>query len=359
MGYDGYATIEQDRVLGASCPPLEDLLASMKVLTLAARTSPSSYLTQRRSLAMTLDRLSTMTGSAYLDTGVRLHYYDCGEGSDTLVLLHGFPQTAWQWRHVIEPFAKAGYRVIAPDYRGAGHSSRPRSDHGYPADLRGEVTLPRGGYTKWEMAEDIHLLLHEHLGLTEPAFVLGHDIGSMVATAYAFRYRADTRALGYGEASQPGTDFFERMKRTPTEWHFSFHNVLDLPELLVAGRERLYLQYFYDRHAARPTAVDTDTYVQAYEQAGALRAGFDLYRAFEQDAADIRAALAAEGKLTIPCLGMYGQASVAHAGGAEEIGREIADDVTVDAIPGSGHWIAEENPKDLVASLLRFDGRGA
>ena len=181
-----------------------------------------------------------------------MHYVDAGEGTDTLVLLHGFPQTSWQWRHVIEPLADAGYRVIAPDYRGAGHSSRPRSDHGYPADLRGEVTLPRGGYTKWEMAEDIHLLLHEHLGLTEPAFVLGHDIGSMVATAYAFRYRDATRALGYGEASQPGTSWFERMKTTATEWHFSFHNVLDLPEMLVTGRERPYLQYFY-RPPRRPT----------------------------------------------------------------------------------------------------------
>jgi pimeloyl-ACP methyl ester carboxylesterase len=306
---------------------------------------------------MALDELTGLTGSAYLETGVRMHYFDYGEGSETLVLLHGFPQTAWQWRHVLKPFAEAGYRVIAPDYRGAGSSSRPRSDHGYPADLRGDVRLPRGGYTKWEMAEDIHLLLHEHLGLTDPAFVLGHDIGSMVATAYAFRYRDDTRALGYGEASQPGTSYFERVKNTPTEWHFSFHNVLDLPEMLVAGRERQYLQYFFDRHAAKPTAVDADTYVRAYEQAGAIRAGFDLYRAFEQDAEDIRAALAKDGRLSIPCLGMYGQASLAHATAAEEIGHEIADRVTVDAIPGSGHWIAEENPEALVKSLLSFDQR--
>src|SRR3954449_11547298 len=169
--------------------------------------------------------LSELSGTAYLETGVRMHYYDAGAGADTLVLLHGFPQTSWQWRHVIEPFAAAGYRVIAPDYRGAGHSSRPRRDHGHPADVRtGDAALPRGGYTKWEMAEDIHLLLHEHLGLSEPAFVLGHDIGSMVATAYAFRYRDSIRALGYGEASQPGTKVYERMKGSPTEWHFLFHN---------------------------------------------------------------------------------------------------------------------------------------
>jgi pimeloyl-ACP methyl ester carboxylesterase len=301
--------------------------------------------------------LSRFTATAYLRTGVRMHYYDVGEGSDTLVLVHGFPQTAWQWRHVLEPLSAAGYRVIAPDYRGAGHSSRPSLALGNPADLRADGTLPRGGYTKWEMAEDIHLLLHEHLGLTEPAFVLGHDIGSMVATAYAFRYRAGTRALGFGEASQPGTDWFDRMKSSATEWHFSFHNQLDLPEMLVAGRERLYLQYFFDRHAARPSAIDVETYFTAYEQAGALRAGFDIYRAFEQDSADIREALRTGGKLTVPLLGMYGTASLAHAKGAEEIGRELGENVTVDGIPDSGHWIAEENPAAMVDSLLRFDGR--
>jgi pimeloyl-ACP methyl ester carboxylesterase len=301
--------------------------------------------------------LSTATGSAFLETGVRLHYYDVGQGSDALVLLHGYPQT--QWRHVIGPFAEAGYRVIAPDYRGAGHSSRPRSDHGFTADVRGDVALPRGGYTKWEMAEDIHLLLHDHLGLTRPAFVLGLDIGSMVATAYAFRYREDTRALAYGEASQPGTSVYERLKSSLTEWHFSFHQVLDLPEALVAGRERLYLQYFVDRHAARPTAVDTETFFRAYEQAGAMRAGFDLYRAFEQDAQDIRDALDARGKLRMPCLGLAGEASLSHHTAVEELGRELAESVTVAAIAGAGHWIAEENPAGLVDAVLRFDGRDA
>jgi pimeloyl-ACP methyl ester carboxylesterase len=288
-----------------------------------------------------------------------MHYYDTGQGSDTLVLLHGFPQTSWQWRHVIEPFAEAGYRVIAPDYRGAGNSSRPRSGPGHPADLRGETEGASGGYTKWEMAQDIHLLLHEHLGLTEPAFVLGLDIGSMVATAYAFRYRAGIRALVYGEASQPGTSFYDRMKHSPTEWHFLFHQVLDLPEALVAGRERLYLQYFYDRQGARPTAVDTDAFVRAYEQPGAMRAGFDLYRAFEQDARDIRAALESGGKLTIPCLGLYGEASLSHRSAVEEVGHEIAEDVTVAGIPGTGHWMADENPRGLVEAVLRFDGKAS
>ena len=207
------------------------------------------------------------------------------------------------------------------------------------------------------MAEDIHLLLHDHLGLTEPAFVLGLDIGSMVATAYAFRYRDDIRALAYGEASQPGTTVYDRMKATPTEWHFLFHQVLDLPETLVAGRERLYLQYFYDRQGARPTAVDTDAFVRAYEQPGAMRAGFDLYRAFEHDAADLRAALGSGGKLTIPCLGLYGDGSLSHRSAVEEVGNEIAEVVSVQGIAGAGHWIADENPEGLVETVLRFDNK--
>ena len=185
----------------------------------------------------------------------------------------------------------------------------------------------------------------------------GLDIGSMVATAYAFRYRDDVRALVYGEASQPGTSFYDRMKHSQTEWHFLFHQVLDLPEMLVDGRERLYLQYFDDRQGARPTAVDTDTFARAYEQPGAMRAGFDLYRAFEQDARDIRAALEAKGKLTIPALGLYGDASLSHRSAVEEVGNDIAEDVVVEGIAGAGHWMADENPEGLVESVLRFDGR--
>ena len=116
---------------------------------------------------MKIGSLGDVTGSAYLETGVRMHYFDAGQGPAALVLLHGFPQTSWQWRHVIEPLATAGYRVIAPDYRGAGNSSRPRSDPGQPADLRDETKLARGGYTKWEMAEDIHLLLQAYAVLLQ------------------------------------------------------------------------------------------------------------------------------------------------------------------------------------------------
>ena len=297
--------------------------------------------------------LSDMTGTALLETGVRMHYYAAGTGANTLVLLHGWPETSWQWRHVIPLFADAGYRVVAPDYRGAGNTSRPRSDHGSPSDPRVEE-LPRGGYDKRSMAEDIHLLLFDHLGLTEPAFVLGHDLGGQLATAYAFRYPDDTRAMGYGEAPLPGTDVHDRMKNDPTLFHFAFHKILDLPEALTAGREHFYLQHFYDKLGYKPTAVDTEHFARAFSEPGAMRAGFDLYRAFEQDAEDTRAAIEANGKLKMPCLGLYGQMSL-FSEVTEEMGLEVAEDVTVESVPESGHWIAEENPEALVEIVVRFD----
>lgn len=297
--------------------------------------------------------LSDITGTALLETGVRMHYYDAGAGTNTLVLLHGWPQTSWQWRHVIPTFADAGYRVIAPDYRGAGNTSRPRSDEGITMDPR-TSELRKGGYTKWEMAEDIHELLHDHLGLTDPAFVLGHDLGGQLAVAYAFRYPDDTRAVGYGEAPIPGTDVMDNMKNDPTLFHFLFHKVFDLPEALTEGREHWYLQHFYDKLGYKPTAVDTEYFARAYNQPGAMRAGFDLYRAFDRDAEDIRAAINANGKLKMPCLGMCGQMSL-FSDVTQDMGLEVAENVTVEAVPESGHWIAEENPEAMVEIVVRFD----
>ena len=121
-------------------------------------------------------------------------------------------------------------------------------------------------------------------GLAIGLVVLGHDLGGQLATAYALRYPGDTRAMGYGEAPLPGTEVHDRMKNDPTLFHFAFHTILDLPEALTAGRERWYLQHFYDKLGFRPTAVDTDHFAAAYAEPGAMRAGFDLYRAFEQDA---------------------------------------------------------------------------
>jgi pimeloyl-ACP methyl ester carboxylesterase len=292
------------------------------------------------------------TATALLSTGVRLHYYDAGEGDEVIVLLHGWPQTGWQWRHVMPLFVERGYRVIAPDVRGAGHSSRPRADPGMPADTRGMID-PAGGYAKWTLAGDIHELLTQQLGLSHPAVVVGHDIGAMIAVAYALRYRGAARALVYGESPLPGTEVYEQVKTMMPVFHFAFHAVLDLPEMLVTGREQVYIQHFVDRLGYRPEAVDTEHYARAYSQPGALRAGFDLYRAFEQDARDVRHALADGGKLTIPILGLYGQIS-RFAEVTEAMGREIAENVTTAQVPQTGHWLAEENPAALADLVHDF-----
>lgn len=290
--------------------------------------------------------------TALLSTGVRLHYYSAGDGDDVVVLLHGWPQTSWQWRHVIPLLAAAGHRVIAPDARGAGHSSRPSRDEGNPGDPRGAGLL-RTGYDKRAVAADIHALLTEELGINGPVTVVGHDIGAMTAVAYALAYRDHVRALVIGEAPIPGTDVCEQLKTSPPMYHFAFHSVLDLPEALVAGREDVYLQHFFDRLGYRPEAVDVDHYVRAYSQAGALRAGFGLYRAFEQDAADNREALERDGKLAVPVLAFYGEIS-RFADVTEPMARELATDVTTVEIPESGHWMAEENPRQLATEIVQF-----
>jgi pimeloyl-ACP methyl ester carboxylesterase len=135
---------------------------------------------------------------ADIEPGLRLHFVTAGTGERTAVLLHGFPQTWWEWHHVIAPLVDAGFRVVAPDYRGAGHSSRPT-----------------GGYDRRSMAKDIHRLLREHLHIKGPVVMIGHDIGLMVAYAYAQAYRSEVSQLAVIDAPLPGTDVFDRLRSDP------------------------------------------------------------------------------------------------------------------------------------------------
>ncbi|MER5895822.1 alpha/beta hydrolase [Streptomyces sp. NPDC001876] len=278
-------------------------------------------------------------GMADLSPGLRLHYVSAGEGARTIVLIHGFPQTWWEWRRVMGPLVAAGYRVIAPDYRGAGHSSRPAS-----------------GYDKWTVARDIHQLLHEHLAIHEPVVVVGHDIGLMVAYAYAQQFRHDVSHLVAVDAPLPGTDVFDRLRSDPRVWHFAFHGARDVAEMLVAGRERQYLQAFFAVRNSDPSAIDEtdfDVYVSAYSAPGAMRAGFELYRAFDADAEENRAALGRDGKLTVPVLAVGGAMSTSGAL-VEEMMREVAHRVTGFIVPGTAHWIPEENPQGFTTAVLAF-----
>jgi pimeloyl-ACP methyl ester carboxylesterase len=276
---------------------------------------------------------------ANLGSGVRLHFVSAGQGDQVVVLLHGFPQTWWAWRGVIMPLADLGYRVIAPDYRGAGHSSRPAQ-----------------GYEKSSMANDIRCLVRDHLKVTSPIILAGHDIGMMVAYAYAQQWREEVSHLILLDSPLPGTDIFEKLRVDPRIWQFSFHAVTDIPEMLVAGRERQYLQAFYDARIFNAEAIsedDLDRYASAYAAAGAMRCAFNLYRTFDQDVAANRALLARAGKLTIPVLSIGGAASTTGPV-MEPMVREVATNVRGILMSDAAHWVAEENPDGLFAALADF-----
>jgi pimeloyl-ACP methyl ester carboxylesterase len=277
-----------------------------------------------------------------IEPGLRLHVVTAGTGPRTIVLLHGFPETWWEWRHVMPLLVQAGFRVVAADYRGAGHSSRPA-----------------GGYDKRTMAQDLHRLLADHLGVADPVVLVGHDIGLMVAHAYAQEFREAVSHLVVIDAPLPGTDVFDQLRSDPRVWHFAFHGARDVAEMLVAGRERPYLQAFFAARSFDPSAIagdDFDVFVDAYSAPGAMRAGFELYRAFDRDAQDTRAALERHGKLTVPVLAVGGAISTS-GDIVEEMMREVADDVTAVRIPDTGHWVPEEAPAALADAVLEFAAR--
>jgi pimeloyl-ACP methyl ester carboxylesterase len=266
--------------------------------------------------------------------GVRLHYVRGGQG-EPLVLLHGYTQTWYEWRKVLPALADR-FDVIAPDLRGAGDSDRPA-----------------GGYDKRTMAEDIRALL-DGLGIDRIRLV-GHDIGLMVAYAFAAAYPDRVGQLVLLDAPLPGVGPWDAL--APQVWHFAFHAVSDLPEALTAGREREYLSWFWRAYAYDPSAIgpaDADEYVRAYAAPGGMRAGFDWFRAFPQDAADNLES--ARTPLPMPVLALGGAAGTGEV--SLQSARAVATDVSGGVIDHCGHWIAEERPDELVARLLAFFGEG-
>lgn len=285
-------------------------------------------------------------GNVFIDGAqeVRLHYIDSPHDTgNAILLIHGFPETSYQFRHVITPLAAAGYRVIAPDYRGAGESSHPRN-----------------GFDKVTIASDLYKLVHDHLDITSPIHVLGHDIGGMIAHAYAFSYPEHTLSVLWGECPLPGSAPYESgFKNSPGMWHFTFHQQIDLPEALVVGRERIYLKHFYDRLCVNPSGItprDIDHYVTSFAQPGGMRCGFDLYRAFPEDAKDNQKMLAEKGKSKVPACSLSGDRSILLQV-AEEQTRQFYEQVEVATVEKSGHWCAEENPADFVKKVLAFVGK--
>ena len=263
--------------------------------------------------------------------GSRIHYLVAGKG-DPVVLLHGYTQTSHMWLPLIDRLSR-DHMVIAPDLRGFGQSS-----------------LPAGGVTKAEMAQDVHALVAS-LGLSKVK-VVGHDIGLMVAYAYAAQYRDQVSKIALMDAFLPGVGNWKDVWLLRDLWHFHFYG--ETPLALVKGRERIYFEHFWndfaaDRNHSIPEA-DRKFYAAAYAREGGMRAGFEVFKAFEKDAADF--AGFAKTPLTIPMLVLTGQ----RASGPVLIAQAKLVDTNVDGVivPGVGHWLMEEAPQVVIPKLVDF-----
>src|SRR6266446_2199212 len=263
--------------------------------------------------------------------GVRLRYLIGGQGSP-VVLLHGYAETGHMWRPIM-PLLARRHTVVVPDLRGAGGSAKP------PA-----------GYDKKTMAVDIHELTAS-LKLDRVSIV-GHDIGLMVAYAYAAQFREATERVVLMDAFLPGIGNWKDVWLLRDLWHFHFYG--EVPLALVKGRERTYFEHFWndfaaDRNHSVPEA-DRQFYAKAYAQPGGMRAGFEYFRNFERDALDFAQLGAA--RLAMPVLVLTGE----KASGQFLIdqARMVATDVKGVVIAGSGHWLMEEAPGQVIPQLVAF-----
>ena len=263
--------------------------------------------------------------------GIKLHYLTAGHGP-TVILLHGYTQTSRMWRPLI-PKLVDKFTVIAPDLPGIGDSG-----------------IPKDGLDMKTAAIRIHALAKQ-LGITK-ARVVGHDIGLMVAYAYAAQFPAEVDKLIVMDAFLPGVTNWELAYDNPNMWHFRFHG--PTPEALVAGREKNYFAYFWNDLAADKTKslplADREAYVAAYSRPSRMRAGWAYFAAWPDTAKDF--AQLAQTKLTMPVLSIAGdQASAAILGPQMKL---VANDVTVIVLKDTGHWLMEERPKETMDALIAF-----
>jgi pimeloyl-ACP methyl ester carboxylesterase len=266
---------------------------------------------------------------------VRIHYVTAGSGFP-VVLLHGWPQSWYEWRHIIPGLAER-FRVIAPDMRGLGDSSRPAS-----------------GYDKKTVGGDIWRLVNDVLGI-DAFYLVGHDWGGPTAYAIAVAHPEEVRKLAILDVTIPG-DGSPNISQGGRRWHHAFHQTLDLPEALVMGREDIYLGWFYRNYGARPLGdEEIAEYLRTYRQPGALRAGFSYYRAIPRDIED-NAATAASFKLPMPVLAFGGDRSWGRGMEVVESLRRLAVNVQGGVIENCGHWMPEEQPRELLSRLLQFFG---
>jgi pimeloyl-ACP methyl ester carboxylesterase len=263
--------------------------------------------------------------------GVKLHYLTAGQGA-AVILLHGYAESSLMWKPII-PLLAERFTVIAPDLPGIGDSS-----------------IPADGLDMTTAAVRIHALALS-LGI-HSAQVVGHDIGLMVAYAYAAKFPAEVKKLVLMDAFLPGVEGWESVYNNPGIWHFRFNG--PTPEALVEGRERIYFEHFWNDFAADKTRsipeATRELYAAAYARPGRMRAAWAYFVSFQQAAKDFSGF--AKTKLPMPVLSIGGGKA-----NGEVLGRQVklvASDATAIVLNNTGHWLMEERPEETIAALLKF-----
>jgi pimeloyl-ACP methyl ester carboxylesterase len=258
--------------------------------------------------------------------------YTIGGSGPAVVLLHGFAETSRMWAPIL-PALAAKFTVIAPDLPGIGDSS-----------------IPTDGINMKRAAIQMHDLVRS-LGI-EKARIVGHDIGLMVAYAYAAQFPSDTEKLVVMDAFLPGVQGWEPIYNSPNYWHFRFNG--STAEALVKGRESIYFAYFWDGLAADKnrslSKADRKAYITAYSRPKRMRASWEYFVSWAQAAKDF--AEMSETKLTMPVLSIGGDKSLGEALGAQM--KLVAEHVAIVMVKNSGHWILEEQPKQTTEALISF-----
>ena len=265
--------------------------------------------------------------------GATLHTRIGGSGP-AVMLLHGYGLTGDSWAALAAALAET-HTVIAPDLRGFGLSSKPDS-----------------GYDKKTQAGDVVGIL-DTLDIKKTALV-SNDMGSLLAFAFAAQHRERVTRWVQMEAPIPGIGPWDQITSNPKTWHFGFGGP-DM-ERLVTGRERIYLDHFWNDFSADPADISNELrehYATLYARPGGMRAGFAQFNAFPQDAIDNKA-FVAQGKLTFPVLAVGGEAS--NGSMTERLMKLVADDVEGFVVPAAGHWLMEENPQATVKIVREFLG---
>jgi pimeloyl-ACP methyl ester carboxylesterase len=271
--------------------------------------------------------------SQEIKTNGTVLYVRVGGIGPAVVMLHGFADTGDMWAPAAAVLVR-DHTVVVPDLRGMGLSAHPNT-----------------GYTKKNQAVDIAGVM-DALKI-QTADLVTHDIGNMVGYALAAQYPTRITKWIVIDAPLPGIGDWEKIKQSPLLWHFNFRGPDE--ERLVAGRERIYLDRFYDELSADPKKITEATrrhYANLYARPHAIHDAFEQFGAFNQDAADNQAMLTAEGKLKMPVLALGGEKS-SRTGQADEM-RFVATNVTAGIVPASGHWIMEENPAATTRLIVDF-----